>query len=86
VWRSVPTKRSFSISFQAVPMSSRLTKKSFVRRPGRSVNTPCPAPPWLTPRARRPPTNTVISGAVSRSREARSISSSSVGTLNATCR
>jgi hypothetical protein len=34
-----------STSFHAVPMSSRLTKKSLVSWPGRSVSTPCFEPP-----------------------------------------
>jgi hypothetical protein len=45
-------------------MSVRLTKKSLVSAPTRSVNTPCPLPPWLVPSTRMPPTSTVISGAV----------------------
>jgi len=48
-----------------VPMSSRLTKKSFVNVSGRLVKTPCLDCPKFAPRARMPPTRTVISGAVS---------------------
>src|SRR4051794_5654760 len=39
---------------QSVPPSSRLTKKSFVSTPGRSVSTPCVEPPWFAPSTRRP--------------------------------
>ena len=46
-------------------MSSRLTKKSLVSASGFVVKTPCFAPPALAPSTRRPPTSTVISGAVS---------------------
>jgi hypothetical protein len=56
-------------------MSSRLAKKSGVRVPGRSVKTPCCAPPTLTSRTRMPPSSTVISGAVRRSMYERSSSS-----------
>jgi hypothetical protein len=45
-------------------MSVRLTKKSLVSAPSRSVKTPCFVPPWLVPSTRMPPTSTVISGAV----------------------
>src|SRR5689334_7215657 len=45
-------------------MSSRLTKKSFVNVFGRLVKTPCVDLPTFAPRTRRPPTETVISGAV----------------------
>ena len=60
-------------------MSSRLTKKSLVSVPGLSVKTPCLDLPALAPSTRRPPTSTVISGAVSVSSCARSTSSSSAG-------
>jgi hypothetical protein len=63
--------------FQTVPMSSRLTKKSFVSAPGRGEARRAAVPPWLAPSARRPPISTVISGAVSVSSCALSISSSS---------
>ena len=43
--------------------------------PGRSVKTPCCAPPVFAPSTRRPPTRTVISLAVSSSMYARSTSS-----------
>ena len=46
-------------------MSSRLTKKSLVSVSGRLVKTPCVDFPAFAPRTRRPPTRTVISGAVS---------------------
>ena len=67
VARSVPSYTpSLSVdTFHTVPMSSRLTKKSLVNVPGRSVNTPSSEPPWLTFRARSPPMSAVISGAVS---------------------
>ena len=61
----------------SVPMSSRFTKKSLVSVSGRSVKTPCSDWPEFASRTRRPPTSTVISGAVSVSRLARSTSSSS---------
>ena len=38
----------------SVRMSSRLTKKSLLNVPGRSVRTPCAEPPWLAPSARMP--------------------------------
>src|SRR2546421_6925050 len=60
-----------------VPISSRLTKKSFVSVSSRLVNTPCVDFAALTPRTRRPPTRTDISGAVSVSSCARSTNSSS---------
>src|SRR5690606_10592502 len=59
---------------QAVDMSSRLTKKSLLRVPGLSVNTPWLAPPAFASRARMPPTSTVISGTVRVKRFARSTS------------
>ena len=62
-------------------MSSRLTKKSLVSVPSFLVKTPCLDPPALAPSTRRPPTSTVISGAVSRSNCARSTSASS-GAMN----
>src|SRR5476649_2754121 len=46
-------------------MSSRLTKKSFVSVSGRLVKTPCADCPVFAFSTRRPPTRTVISGAVS---------------------
>src|SRR4051795_7889077 len=49
-------------------------KKSLVSVPDRSVKIPCLDDPWFAPRARRPPTRTVICGAVSFSRLARSSS------------
>ena len=58
-------------------MSSRLTKKSFVSVSGRSVKTPCLVCPKFAPSARKPPTSTVISGAVSVSNCARSSRNSS---------
>src|SRR5574343_586676 len=62
-------------------MSVRLTKKSFVSAPTRSVNTPCGLPPWLVPITRMPPTKMVISQAVKRNSCARSsINSSGVTT------
>ncbi len=68
--------------FHSVPPSSSRTKKSLVSVPGRSVKTPCGAPPTLASRARRPPTSTVISGAVSDSRLARSSSRVSGGSFS----
>ena len=44
-----------------VDMSSRFTKKSLLRLPGRSVRTPCRTPPAFASRLRMPPTSTVIS-------------------------
>ena len=44
-----------------------------VSTPGRSVSTPCDDSPAFAPSTRRPPTSTVISGALSVSRLARSI-------------
>ena len=61
-------------AFHSVPMSSRFTKKSLVSVSGRLVKTPCCDRPKLAFRARMPPTRTVISGAVSVSRLARSTS------------
>src|SRR5207249_4381223 len=60
-----------------VLMSSRLTKKSFVSVSGRLVKTPRVDFPGFAPSTRRPPTRTVISGAVSVSNWARSTNSSS---------
>src|SRR5690606_37671952 len=68
-----------SAGFHCVSLSSRLTKKSFVRVPTFSVRTPSEEPSQLAPRTRRPPTSTVISGAVRVSRLARSSSSYSAG-------
>ena len=77
VLRSRPSSTPSVDDFcHAVPMSSRLTKKSFVSTPGRLVNTPCALPPALAPSTRIPPTSTVISGAVSVSSCALSTSSS----------
>jgi hypothetical protein len=59
---------------QSTFMSSKFTKKSLVSVSGRSVNTPCCDCLWLAFRARMPPTRTVISGAVSVNRLARSTS------------
>jgi hypothetical protein len=61
------TAVSFSLtSSTVVDISSRLTKKSLLSVPGLAVNTPCWVTPLaLAPRARRPPTSTVISGTVS---------------------
>jgi hypothetical protein len=53
-----------------------LTKKSLLSVLRPVVNTPCFEPPWLAPSTRRPPTSTVISGALSESSCARSTSSS----------
>ena len=58
-------------------MSSRLTKKSLVNSSGRFVKTPRSDCPTFAFRTRRPPTSTVISGAVRVSNCARSTSSSS---------
>ena len=63
----------------SVPRSSRLTKKSLVSVPGRSVRTPERRPPVFAPSTRRPPTSTVISGALRVSRFARSTSRYSAG-------
>ena len=68
--------------FHSVPMSSRFTKKSLVSVSGRSVKTPWAVCPALAFRARMPPTSTVISGAVSVSRLARSSSSVSGGSFS----
>ena len=57
-------------------MSRRLTKKSLVKVPGRLVKTPKSVCPKFALSARRPPTRTVISGAVSVSRFALSTSNS----------
>src|SRR6266852_8809459 len=54
-----------------VLISSRLTKKSFVSVSGRLVKTPYVDFPAFAPRTRRPPTRTIISGAVSLSNCAR---------------
>ena len=72
VARSRPSNVSASsdVAVHSVPMSSRLTKKSLVSVPGASVNTPTVDSPALAPRTRRPPTSTVISGAVRVSRYA----------------
>ena len=78
--RSVPTKVPSSAEDGAhwVPMSSRLVKKSFVSRPGVSVKT-LGGVLELAPSTRRPPIRTVISGADSVSRLARSSSWNSAG-------
>ena len=81
--RTCPRRRR--VAFHSVPMSSRLTKKSLVSVPGRSVKTPCGEPPALAPRTRRPPTRTVISGAVSVSSCALSTSSCLGGTARPAC-
>ena len=60
-----------------MPISVMLRKKSFVSLPGVSVKTPWQAEPCTAPRARRPPTSTVISGAVSVRSWARSTSMAS---------
>ena len=60
-------------------MSRRLTKKSLVSVPFREVSTPRSEPSWFAPSTRRPPTSTVISGAVSVSRLALSTSRCSAG-------
>ena len=72
--------RASDVGFHSVPMSRRCTKKSLVNVPGRFVNTPCFDCPVFASSARRPPTSTVISGALSVSRKARSISRCSAGT------
>ncbi|OQC04170.1 MAG: hypothetical protein BWX79_02546 [Alphaproteobacteria bacterium ADurb.Bin100] len=64
-------------------MSTRFTKKSLLSRPSRSVKTPSRAPSTLAPSTRRPPTSTVISGALSVSSCARSSSISSGATRKA---
>ena len=63
-------------------MSSRFTKKSLVSVSGRSVKTPCSDPPALALSARIPPMRTVISGAVSVNRLARSTSWCSAGIVS----
>ena len=85
VARSVPTKVPSSAEDGAhwVPMSSRLVKKSFVSRPGVSVKTPWAESLKLAPSTRRPPIRTVISGADSVSRLARSSSWNSAGSCAA---
>ena len=60
-------------------MSSRFTKKSLVSDSGRLVKTPSLDCPKFAFSTRIPPTSTVISGAVSVSRCARSTSSSAAG-------
>ena len=84
VARSRPsyTFSSDADAFHSEPMSSRFTKKSLVSVSGRSVNTPCWDRPKLAFRARMPPTRTVISGAVSVNRLARSSSSVSGGNFS----
>jgi hypothetical protein len=61
-------------------MSRRFTKKSLVSVPGRFVKTPRLDPRAFAFRTRMPPTSTVISGALSVSLRARSISRCSAGT------
>src|ERR1700722_14684169 len=65
--RSRPSKVSFlsDVAFHAVRISSRLTKKSLVKASGFLVKTPNLVWPWLVFNTRRPPINTVSSGAVS---------------------
>ena len=60
-------------------MSSRFLKKSLVSACGLWVRTPYRVCPTLALSTRRPPTRTVISGAVSVSNCARSTSSASAG-------
>src|SRR5450830_231144 len=83
VLRSRPSKLSLAAddAFHSMPMSSKFRKKSLLRTPGRDVSTPCCAGPALAPRTRKPPTSTVISGAVKVNNWALSISSASAGTL-----
>ena len=84
VLRSRPSNTSAAseTAFHSVPMSSRLTKKSLVSASGRLVKTPCFVRPKLVFRTRRPPTSTVISGAVSVSNCALSTSNASADTLH----
>src|SRR5262249_46629030 len=65
VLRSRPSYTLSPQECHSVLMSSRLTKKSLVNFSGCLVRTPCLDPPALAPSTRRPPTRTVISGAVS---------------------
>jgi hypothetical protein len=58
-------------------MSSRFTKKSLLNVPRRLVKTPSSDGRAFAFRTRRPPTRTVISGALSVSIRARSISRTS---------
>ena len=64
---AVPSKKwsQTSDASHVVPMSKRLTKNALFNRPGVSVSVPIFIGPWLVPKARMPPTRTVISGAVS---------------------
>src|SRR5690606_20024299 len=82
VLRSLPKYTSLlsSIAFHWLSMVSRFTKKSLVNLPGRSVNTPCLDPSKLMLIERKPPNNTVISGAVKVNKCALSINNSSVET------
>ena len=68
------------VGTHSVSMSSRFTKKSLVNVPGRLVSTPTLDCGVFALRARRPPTSTVISGALRVSRKARSTSRYSAGT------
>ena len=90
-WRSICRRPSYGsspsnvsaasdVGFHSVPMSSRFTKKSLVNVPGRLVNTPTFDCPAFAFSARSPPMSTVISGALSVSLNARSISRCSAGT------
>ena len=77
-WR--PLKYPYSLPEAAdhsMFMLSRFTKKSFVNVSGRSVRIPNPDWQTFVSRTRKPPTRTVISGAVSVSICARSTSNSS---------
>ena len=77
----VPRRHACMWRTPATPMfmSSRFIKKSLVSVSGRWVKTPSADRPTFAFRARRPPTSTVISGAVSVSMCARSTSNSSAG-------
>ena len=76
VAESLPAKACApgSSGFHVVPMSSRLTKKSFVSEPGVAVKAPLGDLSQFAPRTRRPPTRTVISGALRLRRFALSMS------------
>ena len=74
-WRGRALRRRRRNASTRCLASSRLTKKSLVRVPGRSVRTPCCDCPTLAFSARSPPISAVISGAVRFSMYARSRSS-----------
>jgi catalase (peroxidase I) len=76
---SRPSYWPSGVAVHSVPMSSRFTKKSLVSDPGFDVNTPSEDPLEFAPSTRRPPTRTVISGALKVSRFARSTSRNSAG-------